>query len=152
VTRVGEYRPSPLVRWPLHLLNVLLSITILALVAVVVLYRYMELEPPWALVWTGGGICLFFFLLNLSVATLRLWLDEQQARLRIWPFKRRVPWRGAEIRKVVRPVGVTAVRIVGADGKKIWVSQAWFGDFEDALAEIERLAGDAGAPIVEVDE
>jgi hypothetical protein len=149
---VGEYRPSPLVRWPLHLLNALLLITILALVAVAVLLQRLGEEPPWALVWTGGGICLFFLLLNFAIVSLRLWIDDRGARLRIWPWRRRLQWRGAEVLKIVRPFGVTGVRIIGDRGRRIWVSQAWFGDFDAALAEIEQSAAAAGAAIREVEE
>jgi hypothetical protein len=149
---VVEYCPSPLVRWPLHLLNVILFLTIAALVTMVPLFEYWEAEPPWVLVGVGGGVCLFFFLLNLAIATLELRLAEDYARLRIWPWRRRVEWVGAEIRKVVRPTGVTAVRIIGAGGEKIWISQAWFSEFEEVLAEIERRAQRAGAPIHEVEK
>ena len=51
---MGEYRPSPVVRWPLHLLNVLLFITILALVGVSVVLVRLEEEPPWVLVGVGS--------------------------------------------------------------------------------------------------
>jgi hypothetical protein len=140
------------VRWPLHLLNVILVLTIAALAAIVPLFRYWEADPPWVLVGVGGGVCLFFFALNLAIATLELRLEEDHARLRIWPWRRRVSWMGAEIRKVVRPTGVTAIRIIGAGGERIWLSQAWFSEFEVVLAEIERLARLAGAPIREVEK
>jgi len=149
---VGEYRPSPVVRWPLHLLNVLLVITILALVGVSLLLVRLEEEPPWALVGVGGGICLLFFAVNLTIVSLRLRLDDRGARLRVWPWRRLIPWEGAEVRKIVRPVGVVGVRIVGASGDKIWVSQAWFKGFDETLAEIERFAAERDLPVLEAEE
>jgi hypothetical protein len=149
---VGQYRPSPVIRWPLHLLNVLLTITILALIGVSVALVHLEEEPPWALVGVGSGICLLFFAFNLAVASLELRLDGAGVGLRAWPWRRRIPWQGAEVRKIVRPVGVIGVRIIGESGEKVWISQAWFSEFDEALAEIESMARERGVEVLEVDD
>ena len=149
---MGVYRPSPVVRWPLHLLNVLLFITIIALVGVSLLLVHLEEEPPWALVGVGSGICLLFFLINLAITALRLRLDERGALLRTWIWRRLIPWEGAEVRKIVRPVGIVGVRIIAESGRKIWISQAWFREFDETLAEIEGFAREHGLKVLEVDD
>jgi hypothetical protein len=148
---LGVYRPSPLVRWPLHFLNLLLVFTILALLGTIALYRYLGEPPPWALIGSGSTICVLFVAFNLAVVTLRLRVDEGGLRLRIWPFVRQIPWSGAEVRKETRPgVGVIAVRVFGGDGRRIWLSPAWFHEFEEALAEIEERAAAGGGSVSEL--
>jgi len=134
------------------LLNVILLITILALVGVSLVLIRLDEEPPWVLTGVGTGVCLLFFWFNLAIATLRLRVDERGVRLRVWPWRRLIPWRRAEVRKIVRPVGIIGVRIVGDQGRKIWVSAAWFTEFEVALAEIERRANENDVPVVEVED
>ncbi len=150
MSAVTDYRPSPLIRWPLYLMNGLLALTILALAGAAVLLGRLGETVPWALVGVGGGICLLLLLVNSSVAALRLAVEPGRVRLRVWPWRRSVPLTGATLRIRVRAVGPTEVRVIGADGRRIYINPAWFSGFDHALAEIEGHTRAAGGEVVEV--
>jgi hypothetical protein len=146
---LGIYRPSPLVRWPLHAMNALLVLVILAIAATVIALRCMELEAPWAVAIVGAAVCALFLLINLAVISLRLDVDERGARLRVWPWRRRLEWKGASVHRTLRRAGPVAVRIRSERGPGIYLSPAWFRGFERAWLEIEQAARAAGAEISE---
>jgi hypothetical protein len=148
---VSSFRPSSLVRWPLHFLNVLFLFVILFLAGSVVFFRYIETEPLWGLVFGGGGVCMFFVMLNFLVAGMKLHVTEKRIFLRVGPWRRSVACPGALVRKEVRPVGITGVNIqpVGG-GKKLYLNPAWFAEFDVALEEIEGVVRAAGGKVEEV--
>jgi len=148
---VSEFRPSALVRWPLHFLNVLLLFVILLLAGSVVFFRYIEAEPLWGLVCGGSGICLFFVMVNLFVAGMRLHVKEERILLAVGLWRRSVSTHEALVRKEVRPVGITGVNIQPAgEGKKLYLNPAWFTKFDDALEEIEGVVRAAGGKVEEI--
>jgi len=140
---VGVYRPSSLIRWPLHLMNGLLVVAILAVAGCVAAFRLVGLEPPWALAIVGAGVCVVLLFVNLAAAGLRLVVNERGVSLRVWPWRRLVPWEGAEVERIEGPDGISGARIRGG-GKALWLSAAWFRDFEVAMSEIEAGAARRG--------
>jgi hypothetical protein len=148
---VSEFRPSALVRWPLHFLNVLLLFVILLLAGSVVFFRYIETEPMWGLVFGGCGVCLFFVMFNLFVAGMKLHVEEERILLAVGLWRRSVATRGALVCKEIRPVGITGVNIQPAqEGKKLYLNPAWFAKFDDALEEIEGVVRAAGGKVEEI--
>ncbi len=145
------FRPSALVRWPLHFLNVLLFIVILFLAGSVAFFLYIEAEPMWGLVFGGTGICLFFVMFNLFVAGMKLHVKEEMILLTVGPWRRSVATSGALVSKEFRPVGITGVNIHPArEGKKLYLNPAWFVKFDDALEEIEGVVCAAGGKVEEI--
>ncbi len=145
------FRPSALVRWPLHFLNVLLLFVILFLAGSVVFFRYIEAEPMWGLVFSGTGVCLFFVMFNLFVASMKLHVKEERILLTVGPWRRSVATSGALVSKEFRPVGITGVNIQPArEGKKLYLNPAWFAKFDDALEEIEGVVLAAGGKVEEI--
>jgi hypothetical protein len=143
------YKPSRLVRWPLHMLNALLILVIACLAGSIALFVELEQEPLWALVFAGGGVCLLFVVLNLAVTGMRLRLGEEGAVLAVLFWRRAVPWRGVGLVKEVREVGLTAVRLRSEDGtRELYLNPSWFDDFEGAVAEMERRATAGGGTIL----
>ena len=148
---MSEFRPSALVRWPLHFLNVLFFLVILALAGSVVFFVYIETEPLWGLVFGGGGVCLFFVMINLFVAGMKLHVNEDRILLAVGLWRRSVATRGALVSKEVRPVGITGVNIQPAPGgKKLYLNPAWFTEFDEALEEIEVAVRAAGGKVEEI--
>ena len=148
---MSEFRPSALVRWPLHFLNVLLLFVILFMVGSVAFFRYIETEPMWGLVFGGGGVCLFFVMVNLFVAGMKLHVKEERILLAVGPWRRSVACSGALVRKEFRPVGITGVNIQPAGaGKKLYLNPAWFAKFDAALEEIEGVVLAAGGKVEEI--
>ncbi|MFO8071683.1 MAG: hypothetical protein R6V85_07385 [Polyangia bacterium] len=146
---MGTYRPSPLVRWPLHAMNALLILVVLAIAATMIALCHLGLEPPWTVAIVGAVICSLFLLINLAVISLRLDVDERGARLRVWPWSRRLEWKEASVHRTVRRAGLVAVRIRSTRGRGFYLSPAWFRDFGRAWLEIEQAARAAGAEISE---
>jgi len=106
-------------------------------------------EPmPWALLFGGGGVCALFVALNTTVAGMRLAIDGDRVALRVGPWRREVSLEDAIVVVERTPVGVTAVRVVpSSGGRSLWLSAAWFREFDAALAEIERLAVEHGGAV-----
>lgn len=150
MSAVSDYRPSPLIRWPLHLMNALLAATILALVGAAVLLHRLGEEPPWALIGIGGGVCLLLLLVNASVAALRLSVGSDRASLRVRPWRRTVGLVGATLRVTIRGAGPVEVRLVGADGRRLYLNPAWFSGFDGALAELAERTRAAGGEVLEI--
>ncbi len=148
---MSVFRPSALVRWPLHVLNVLFLFAILFLAGSVAFFRYIETEPLWGLVFGGCGVCLFFVMVNLFVAGMKLHVKEKRILLAVGPWRRSVATPGALVTKEVRPVGITGVNIqpVGG-GKKLYLNPAWFAKFDDALEEIEGVVRAAGGKVKKI--
>ena len=148
---MAEYKPSPLVRWPLHLLSAMMALVILLLVGTGLFFRYLDEPLPWPLLLCGGGVCLFFIALNTAVAGLRLTIGEAEAVLAVGPWRRRAPYAGARLVKEIAGTGVAAVRLhPGGGGRRLWLSPAWFREFDAALAELERRVAGAGGEVREV--
>lgn len=142
-----EYRPSPLVRWPLYLMNALFVLVALVLAATVAFYLFIDEPPPWTLVGVSAAVLALLFFVNLAVARLRLRVDDRGVRLLVWPWRRRVSWKGVRLAKTVRAVGVVGVRLRDDRCRELYLNPAWFKDFDRALAEIERRVREAGGEI-----
>jgi hypothetical protein len=134
-------RPSPLIRWPLHILSAMFVFVIALIAGVAVLFARLGEPTPWALLIGGGGVCALFIALNTTVAAMRLRIDGGRVALSVGPWSKVVSLDEAIVVVEATPAGVAAVRVVPASGgRPLWVSAAWFRDFDAALAEIERGA------------
>ncbi|HUT79415.1 MAG TPA: hypothetical protein VM285_17080, partial [Polyangia bacterium] len=100
----------------------------------------------------GGGTCALLLLVNAAVAGMRLTVEPDRVGLRVGPWRRCLPLPGATVRLTSRAVGLTAVRVIGADGRRLYLNPAWFTGFERALAELEDHARAAGGRVLEIRE
>lgn len=145
------FKPSRVMRWPLHGLNVLLFLVVACLWGSVAIFRKLDQEPMWSLVAIGSAVCLVFIAFNLALTGMRLRLEEDGATLKVWMWRRRAPWTGMVVTKEIRPVGLTAVRLSGPDGGKgIYLNPSWFVDFDSAVATMEEKALAASGEVREV--
>ncbi len=144
---IQVFRPSALLRWPLYLMNGFLVLALAVLGVTAIMLHNMSVPLPLTLLVSGAAMCLTFFTVNSSVLSLRLHLNDRGATLRLWPWRRTMEWRGCQVQKIFRPVGVTAVRIISSDGRRIWLSSGWFAGFEQLHFELERLAREHGGKV-----
>lgn len=143
-----RFRPSPAVRWPLYATNAVLLLLVLALLAVGYLRDEIADAPSTLTLGAALLVCFFFLAVNSAVAGVAVALDSRGLVLCVWPFRRSISWEGCAVEKIVRPpVGVTALRLVAADGRSLWLSAGWFRDFEGLHAAVESRARDAGGRV-----
>jgi hypothetical protein len=142
------YRPSPLIRWSFHILSVMFLFVLALLVGVALLLEHLGEPIPWTLLLVGGGVCALFVALNTTVAAMRVTIDGGRVALRVGPWRRAVDLEDAIVVVETTPLGVGAVRVVPADGgRPLWVSAAWFREFDGLLAEVERRATERGGVV-----
>ena len=146
------YRPSLVIRLPLYALNVLLGLIIVTVVVLaIVLHFMMEAEVPWGIFVTSACVCVTLFLFNMLICSLKLRLTKSGARLTVWPWSRYLAWSDCRFQRIEGPDGVIAVRLVGANGKKLWISSAWFQNFEKLHADMEDKTRTSGGKVETVD-
>jgi hypothetical protein len=142
---MADYRPPPLLRLPLHLANVLFGGLLAACIAIVVVFLGIDRATPVGLFVGCGGVCVVFMLVNACLLSTRLRVTEDSVALRLWPWKRTIPWAGARVERVARGPIVVGVRVSGADGRRLWLSSTWFRDFDTAAIEMKAVAERRGA-------
>jgi len=121
---------------------------IAALACSAVLFASLGEPLPWTLLTVGGGVCALFTVLNTAVATMRLTISDDRVELRVGPWRRVACLEEAVVVVETTPVGVAAVRIVPASGERpLWLSAAWFREFDTARAEIERRVVACGGAV-----
>ena len=142
------FRPSPLVRWPLHLLSGMFVLVIATLICAAAFLDHLGEPPPWTLLIVGCGVCALCIALNTSVAAMRLEISEGRVALRVGPWRRAVDLEEAVVVVETTVLGVAAVRIVpSSGGRPLSLNAAWFRDFDAARAEIERRVVERGGAV-----
>jgi hypothetical protein len=147
---MSDYRPPPLLRLPLHLANVLFGGLLAACVAIIAVLSIIDRASPVAPFAVCGGVCVAFVILNACLLSARLRVTADSVSLRLWPLKRTIPWQGARLERVARGASVIGIRVVGEDGKRLWLSATWFRDFAAAAIEMRTAAGRHGVPCEDV--
>lgn len=145
---MSSYRPSPLLRWSLHIVSAMFALVIAALAGTAALFAVLGEPQPWALLVVGGAVCVLFIALNTTVAAMRLEISGDRAELRVGPWRRAVGLEEAVVVVETTPIGVAAVRVVPASGgRALWLSAGWFRDFDAVRTELEKRAVERGGGV-----
>ncbi|MCP4599130.1 MAG: hypothetical protein GY847_01090 [Proteobacteria bacterium] len=122
-------------------------LALIAIISAVAVLLYTETYPPWPSIASGATICIVFLFVNSAILNLKLEIDREYIKLTFWPWHRRLEWQGCEVQKIVRPIGITAVRIISADGRRLWINSGWFEHFDRLHYEVERRARTNGGRV-----
>ena len=122
-------------------MNGFLGIALGLLVGIYIFMGYLtQSDLPRGLILWGLGLTAVFFLLNWTLASVALVVEETGVLLTSLIWRKRLPFAGSTIEKIIRPVGIVGIRIRSANGDKLWLSASWFDDFDRLHRDMEKCA------------